>query len=132
MVRDGTYLIGNCAYVTKYDLRIVYQSHIYKIRSLQPEKLSPHLLLAMLSSEPVQQQIKAKTYTQDIINSLGARVHELILPMPKSTTIRQDVTRMVEKAITDRVEARELSRLAKSLIVQPKADEIRDKRRLAS
>jgi len=32
MVRDGTYLIGTCAIITRYDLPMLYQSHIYKIR----------------------------------------------------------------------------------------------------
>src|SRR5260370_32283644 len=30
MVKDGTYLIGTCAIVTKYDLPMLFQSHIYK------------------------------------------------------------------------------------------------------
>ena len=34
---------------------------------------------AILSSAPVQKQIKAKRFTQDIIDSLGDRIYELIL-----------------------------------------------------
>ncbi|WP_207625747.1 hypothetical protein, partial [Niastella populi] len=81
MVKDGTYLIGTCAIVSKYDTKIVYQSHLYKIRILKPERISPYLLLAILSSEPVQRQIKSKRFTQDIIDSLGSRINELLLPI---------------------------------------------------
>ncbi|MFM6073104.1 MAG: restriction endonuclease subunit M, partial [Dolichospermum sp.] len=46
MVRDGTYLVGHCAYITKYDMKIVFQSHIYKLRIKDSSKLSPYLLIA--------------------------------------------------------------------------------------
>ncbi len=112
MVRDGTYLIGTCAFITKYDTRIVYQSHLYKIRVTDSIQLSPYLLLALLSSPPVQQQIKAKRFTQDIIDSLGDRIHEIILPIPKNASLREEVTQMVMKSIEERIEARELARKA--------------------
>lgn len=112
MVRDGTYLIGTCAFITKYDTRILYQSHLYKLRVLKPKRLSPYLLLAVLSSPPVQRQIKAKRFTQDIIDSLGDRIFELTLPIPKNLETRQRITTMVEQAIHERTEARELARQA--------------------
>lgn len=120
MVRDGTYLIGSCALVTEYDERIVYQSHIYKIRCTKPARLSPYLLLALLSSDPVQRQIKSKTFTQDIIDSLGNRINEIVLPIPKSKTSRSHIESLVKTVINDRVEARELARKAKLLVVDPK------------
>ncbi len=112
MVKDGTYLIGTCAFITEYDTQIVYQSHLYKLRLTDQSRLSPYLLLALLSSEPVQKQIKAKRFTQDIIDSLGQRIHELILPIPKSQELCQQVSQTVERAIRDRIEARELARKA--------------------
>ena len=112
MVKDGTYLIGTCAFITEYDVKIIYQSHLYKLRINDQSKLSPYLLLAILSSEPVQKQIKAKRFTQDIIDSLGKRIHELILPIPRSKYLRDKVSNTVKNAINDRIEARELSRQA--------------------
>jgi type I restriction enzyme M protein len=120
MVRDGTYLIGSCAIVTEYDERIVYQSHILKVRCLDQRIMPPHLLLAIFSSDPVQQQIKSKTFTQDIIDSLGNRLLEIVLPIPKSKKVRQKIETIVKKVIADRVEARELSRRAKCMVVDPK------------
>lgn len=59
MVKDGSYLIGTCAMITKYDTKIVYQSHLYKIRVAKNNKynLDKYYLLAVLSSECVKQQI---------------------------------------------------------------------------
>jgi type I restriction enzyme M protein len=112
MVRDGTYLIGTCALITKYDTRIVFQSHLYKLRVKDWSVLSPYLLLATLSSAPVKRQIKAKRFTQDIIDSLGSRIYELVLPIPRDRSVRERVTDMVKQAIQQRIEARELARRA--------------------
>ena len=117
MVRDGTYLIGTCALVTAHDIKILYQSHIYKIRVLKSELgLNPYLLLAILSSEIVQQQIRAKRFTQDIIDSLGDRIAELILPIWKDAARRNRITRTVTTTIETRIEAREMSREARELV----------------
>lgn len=121
MVRDGTYLIGTCAMITKYDIRILYQSHILKIRSLDHNQLSPHLLLALLSCEPVQAQIKAKRFTQDIIDTLGDRLLELVLPIPRDDKHRDLIEMSVEGAIKDRIEARELSRRARAGVMDMEA-----------
>lgn len=112
MVKDGTYLIGTCAIATEYDTKIIYQSHLYKIRVLKPEIISPFLLLAILSSKPVNEQIKSKRFTQDIIDSLGTRIHELLLPILKDRAKKEQIARTVEKVILDRIEARELARKA--------------------
>ncbi|WCG82259.1 N-6 DNA methylase [Pectobacterium sp. A5351] len=117
MVRDGTYLIGSCGYISKYDEKIIYQSHLYKIRVKKKEVLSPFLLLALLSCDPVVRQIKAKRFTQDIIDTLGKRVYELQLPIPKSREHRNKIEKMVKKSIEERIEARELARKAKTEIV---------------
>lgn len=110
MVKDGTYLIGTCAIVTEHDRMIIYQSHLYKIRVLKEQHgLNPHLLLAILTSNVVQRQIRAKQFTQDIIDSLGERIREIILPIPRGIAQRQEVSVMVAEAIRKRMEARELS-----------------------
>ena len=112
MVKDGTYLIGTCAIITKDNIEMVYQSHLYKIRVVDCERISPYLLLALLSSSPVQRQIKAKRLTQDIIDSLGDRIYGLVLPMPRSRRRRRKIVQMVQGAIEARAKARALSRLA--------------------
>lgn len=118
MVKDGTYLIGTCAFVSKYDTNIVYQSHLYKIRVIDKEFISPYILLAALSSKPVVDQIQSKRFTQDIIDSLGKRVLELVLPIPKNKTRRKKIDSMVSNSINDRIESRELARQAKTAIAE--------------
>ena len=117
MVRDGTYLIGSCAFVSKYDEKIIYQSHLLKFRCNKPDELSPFLLLALLSSDPVQAQIKAKRFTQDIIDSIGNRIKEVILPIPKSAVHQKRIVEITNKAILERIEARELARKAKNAVL---------------
>ncbi len=112
MVRDGTYLIGTCAVVTKYDLPMLYQSHIYKIRVEKPEIISPFLLLAALTCPFAQRQIKSFCVSQDIIDSLGAKIHEIRLALPKAKKTKSRIATLVEKSIQDRTEARELARKA--------------------
>jgi type I restriction enzyme M protein len=110
MVRDGTYLIGTCAFITPEDTHILYQSHLYKLRVQEPCPFSGYLLLAALTSGPVQKQIVAKRLTHDIIDSLGNRIQELILPIPKDESRRENVARMVKQTIQYRTKARKLAR----------------------
>ena len=120
MVRDGTYLIGACAIITEYDIKMLYQSHIYKIRvEPNPHGLDAYLLLAILSSPVVQRQIRAKQFTQDIIDSLGGRIVELVLPIPRSPAKRDRISRIVRESIDVRVRARELARQARLSVGQP-------------
>lgn len=101
MVRDGTYLIGTTAIITKYDLGCLIQSHIFKLR-VRSESLSPYLLLAILNSPIVKKQIRSKQFTQDIIDTLGKRIEELILPIPKSKSLRLKIQKTVKEIIDKR------------------------------
>ena len=107
MVRDGTYLVGTCAMVTKLDTKIVYQSHIYKIRSTDHDTIDPHLLLAVLSSPLVQDQIYSKRFTQDIIDTLGARIHDLVIPIPKDEATRSKTIGDVKRIMRTKVRTRQ-------------------------
>ncbi|HZT40654.1 MAG TPA: N-6 DNA methylase [Chthonomonadaceae bacterium] len=119
MVKDGTYLVGTCAIITEHDKEIIYQSHIYKLRVRENDfGLNPYLLLAMLSSSTVQRQIKSKQFTMDIIDSLGERLYELILPIPKSEKVRQKVSDLVKNSVDKRIEARTLAQYARQLVTQ--------------
>ncbi|WP_418344863.1 N-6 DNA methylase [Rhodococcus pyridinivorans] len=109
MVRDGTYLVGTCAIVTELDWRIVYQSHILKFKVTNNEIIDPYLLLALLSSPIVKAQVFAKRFTQDIIDTLGDRWRELVLPVPKDEKLRKEITDGVKQAIQLRRQASELS-----------------------
>ena len=110
MVRDGTYLVGTCGLVTKYDVKMVYQSHIFKIRSNKPNVLHPFLLLAVLTSPIVKEQIASKRFTQDIIDTLGGRIKELVLPIPKKDKVKAKIIENVRTIFMHKNSARKLAR----------------------
>ena len=91
MVRDGTYLVGTSAMITKSDGRLLFQSHILRLRLHGSETLDPYLFFAALKSAFVSQQIRAYQFTQDIIDTLGARIKEIKLALPRN---QQDRTRI--------------------------------------
>jgi len=109
-VRDGTYLIGTAAMVSAYDGPMLYQSHLLKLRLSDKAPLTAPLLLAVLSSPPVRRQIRAKQFTADIIDSIGHRFNELILPIPKDEATRDKISIQVQQIIDERGRLRELSR----------------------
>lgn len=117
LVKDGTYLVGTPAIITRYDTKIVIQSHLYKIRVKDPKRLNPFLLLAILSSDIVQKQIKAKKFSQDIIDSLGSRFYEIVLPIPKDENKKEKIISDTKKVIEARVKARELMKKIRKEVV---------------
>lgn len=110
MVRDGTYLVGTCAMISPNETKIVYQSHLFKIRCLNKEKMNPYLLLALLSSPIVKQQIRSKQFTQDIIDTLGKRIMEIVLPFPKDSSAEEKIIQQVKSVFDKRNEAKDLMR----------------------
>ena len=117
MVKDGSYLIGTCAMISKYDTRIVYQSHLYKIRVFENVYgISNYFLLAALSSEYLKKQIMSKTFSQDIINSLGDRLKDLVIPIPTDRAHIRKISDMVKRSIDNSIGARELAKRARNEI----------------
>ncbi|MDD2785281.1 MAG: N-6 DNA methylase [Patescibacteria group bacterium] len=106
MVRDGTYLIGTTAIVTESDLPMLFQSHILRIRVQQPDELDPWLLFAALNTPIVRRQVKAKQFTQDIIDTLGKRIREIQIPLPKSDSERKRLAREIREAVETRIKLR--------------------------
>lgn len=96
--------------ISPSETKIVYQSHLFKIRSNDHNKFNPYLLLALLSSPIVKQQIRAKQFTQDIIDTLGRRIMELELPIPKDKATQEQIITHVKEVFDKRNEAKELMR----------------------
>jgi type I restriction enzyme M protein len=129
MVRDGTYLIGTTAIVTESDVPMLFQSHIYRIRADKPDVLSPWLLLACLNSPIVRRQIRAKQFTQDIIDTLGKRLYEILLPIPKASEFRKQIADETRRVIETRVQLRNRAKeiaLAVEGITYPEASDLDD------
>jgi type I restriction enzyme M protein len=117
MVRDGTYLIGTNCMLTEADTRILIQSHLYKLRVLEPDVLSPFLLLAALNSPLIKRQVWAKRFTQDIIDTLGSRLMELTLPLPKDPTLREQITAETRLIVEGRAALRQKARTVAAAIM---------------
>jgi len=106
VVRDGTYLVGTSCILTESDTKILYCGGIYKLRVLDKSKLDPYLLLALLNSPIVRRQMRAKQFTRDIIDTLGKRLFELVLPIPKDTRLRKRIADETRSVIETRVQLR--------------------------
>lgn len=106
-VRDGTYLIGQVALVTESDLPLLYQSHLLKFRVTHDSLLSRWLLLACLSAPIVKRQIRAKQFAADIIDTIGDRFHELVLPVPKSKALAVRIETEVKELVGKRSRLRD-------------------------
>lgn len=119
LVKDGTYLVGTTAIVTEYDRKLILQSHIFKIRVNSPELLDPYLFLALLSSEIVQKQVLSKRFSQDIIDTLGKRIYELVIPIPRDERTRNLIIKSVKEVIDSRISARETLRKLKLEVAKP-------------
>ena len=111
-VRDGTYLIGTTAIVTESDVPMLFQSHIYRLRIMREEELSRWLLLACLNAPIVKRQIRSKQFTQDIIDTLGRRLLEIYLPIPRNEEDRLRITRETQTVIEQRVKLRNRAKSA--------------------
>jgi type I restriction enzyme M protein len=106
LVRDGTYLIGTSAIVTEADLPMLFQSHIYRIRVLKPSTISPWLLFVCLNTPIVKRQIRSKQFTQDIIDTLGKRFLEILIPVPKDVNVSARIARETQEIIESRATLR--------------------------
>jgi len=102
-VNDGTFLIGRSAMVTDLDTKIIIQSHIRKIRILDPQKLDPYLLFYLLNTRIVKKQVDAKTFIQATISTLGNRLNEIILPIPRDETIREKLSNQTREIILSKM-----------------------------
>jgi Type I restriction-modification system methyltransferase subunit len=110
MVRDGTYLVGQTCMVTEADAQLIYQSHILKFRLKRGAPITPYLFLAALSSPIVRKQIRSMQFTADIIDSIGNRYLELVLPIPKDEKEQQRIEEETRAVIEGRIALRERMR----------------------
>ena len=83
VVRDGTYLVGTSCILTERDTKILYCGGLYKLRVENRDELDPYHLLAILNAPIVRRQMRSKQFTRDIIDTLGKRLFEVLLPVPK-------------------------------------------------
>ncbi|TXT65310.1 MAG: putative type I restriction enzymeP M protein [Promethearchaeota archaeon] len=108
LVKDGgPNLIGRTAFITKLDTKIIIQSHIYQIKTLGNEDaIDAYLLLFLLNLDIVQKQIKSVTFIQGTIATIGNRIMELKLPIPRKKTKRKEISNTIKEIIQQKVQLR--------------------------
>lgn len=107
IVRDGTYLVGTSCMITDSDQKMLYCGGLIKIRVKNNDLIDSYLLLGLLNSYIVKRQIRTKQFTRDVIDTLGQRFKEVIIPIPKSDEIKDAISSTIKRIINDRVVARD-------------------------
>jgi restriction endonuclease S subunit len=117
LVRDGTYLVGSSCIITEEDEKSLFCGGLLKIRTTNPDVCDPYLLLGLLNSSIVKRQIRTKQFTRDVIDTIGHRLEEVILPIPRSFEVRRSVSAYIKQIIQSRISARKLiADLSKELV----------------
>lgn len=122
MVRDGTYLVGTSAMITEHDGQLLFQSHIFRLRLTESAEIDPYLLFGALNSEFVSQQVRAYQFTQDIIDTLGKRINEIHLALPREVSNRQTISSQIKDIVEERARLRSLSTILATQIAAGYAD----------
>lgn len=107
-VKDGgSNLIGKTAYITEADNKIIIQSHIYQIKILpNNEYIDSYILLYLLNLDIVQKQIQAITFIQGTIATIGNRIMEVKLPIPKNIEKRKQISNNIKEIIEQKTNIR--------------------------
>lgn len=107
LVRDGTYLVGSSCMITTADSKMLYCGGLIKIRVLKSELIDPYSLLGLLNSYIVKRQIRTKQFTRDVIDTIGQRFKEVVLPIPKNPAVMNEISSRVKAIIHNRIDARD-------------------------
>ncbi|MHA1486891.1 MAG: N-6 DNA methylase [Promethearchaeota archaeon] len=101
LVKDGgPNLIGRTAYITELDTRIIIQSHIFQIKILENrENIDSYLMLHLLNLDLVQKQIRAITFVQGTISTIGNRILDVKLPLPTDLSKRINISNYIKEII---------------------------------
>ncbi|GAH11378.1 unnamed protein product, partial [marine sediment metagenome] len=108
LVKDGgPNLIGRTACITELDTRIIIQSHIFQIKILNNKKnIDPYLILHLLNLDIVQKQIRAITFVQGTISTIGNRILDVKLPLPTDLSKRINISSYIKEIIKNKTEIR--------------------------
>ena len=52
--------------------------------------------------------MRTKQFTRDVIDTLGNRIEEVVLPIPKNAALRKAISTAVEQVIQSRIKARNI------------------------
>jgi type I restriction enzyme M protein len=104
MVADGRYRIGKTAILHPHNFRCIVQSHIKIITVTPLSPIGSIDLLYLLNLPMVVHQIRNLVFVQSTLGSLGSRINEIKLPIPKPTPQWEDTIRGFRELIEKRAE----------------------------
>ncbi len=78
-----------------------------RLRSANQEKLNPYLLLYLLNVPIVRKQIDERTFVQATLSTIGDRLNDVILPIPKDKTLRQKIAKDMKDRILIRAKLKQ-------------------------
>lgn len=107
LVRDGTYLVGNSCIITSSDTKMLYCGGLIKIRATRKDIVDEYLLLGLLNSYIVKRQIRTKQFTRDVIDTLGQRLKEVVIPIPNSPSLKAAISEKICAIVNNRIAARD-------------------------
>ena len=105
LVKDGgSNHIGKTAYITELDTKIIIQSHIFQIKTMENSLvIDSYLLLYLLTLDIVQKQMQAITFIQGTIATIGNRIMDIIIPIPKQFSKRKEISNYIKDIIDKKV-----------------------------
>jgi len=83
MVVDGRYRIGRCAILHDFNYKCIAQSHLRIISVNDEAPFTAFELLYLLSLGSVQRDIRSLVFIQSTLGSLGSRIKEIKIPVPR-------------------------------------------------
>lgn len=83
MVVDGRYRIGRCAILHEHNYVCVVQSHIRIITVTPKSPIDALEFLYILNLPMIQHQIRNLVFIQSTLGSLGSRLNEIMIPLPR-------------------------------------------------
>lgn len=109
-VRRGSYRIGTVAMASPRDKKILLTRELVTFRIMQPNNeysLTPYYLLALLSSNTVQEQISSKVFVDTTLPNIGDRWKDILLPVHRDKNLIKSISDKVESAIRKKWQAQE-------------------------
>ena len=96
------------AYFRHLSGREYHAANAEQMQEDDKEYLDEYLLLGLLNSYIVKRQVRTKQFTRDVIDTLGKRIEEVVLPIPRNAEIKKEISCRVKTIIDYRISAREI------------------------
>lgn len=117
-VTRGSYRIGSVAMASYRDAKVILTREIQTFRVVEPNDygITPFYLLALLSSQPVQDQIDPMVFLDTTMPTISTRWRELQLPIHHNSSEITAMSDQVEEVITHKWDAqRDIQTLRETL-----------------